>query len=886
MAEKTKIDILIETAQSAKNVRELRKSLMELKSAQEDVDKSSPDFSKLVDQINETEGRVGDLNDAFKTFAGSGMERLTSSTYLLRDGFQNLDLDKVKVAFGGLSQLPKALAGEINKLTGFVNKLDFASLGQGMKTLSKTGVGELTKSIVQLGKAILTNPILLLAAVITGLVVLVVQFADKIKPLRIAMELVGKVVDAVIQSLKDFSDWLGLTDFAGEEKANNTLANAQKEQTAIEKRYDREIAVAQAAGKDTVKLEKEKEVAVRNSIQTQINAINKLKEINGSLTDEQVKQLDDLKVAYEDSLNKTAVIDAKAKKDQEDRDKKELEEKKKKYEEAAKARVEANRKADEEIENLKIATTKDEYAREKMTLEVGKQRRIEEINSSKADAKKKQEEIKLILQKFKMDEEALNEKYNQKQLQADIELADKRLELRKLQDKKANQGTFIEYAQLVDDLKAEDGEYMKSYNASLALRTHNEQKALDELNEFKKKNNLEGKKEIILVGEEQIREYDRLKTAYKQAEAEKAAFTTQYELDKQQVLKGFRDKEIDMKIASLEEQEAIQAGFDAKEKSTLDTKYAAISEQDKMLSDIRIKILEKQKAKELDNADLTETEKKNIGEKYAQEEYKIKEDLINQLVDKEKEAADAKREIFLSYVDTIKGGLMDINSIASTLNKQEAQDFNQTKQDELATNQYNHDVYVDQLEQQADKGQISQEKLTKAKIDADNAQKQSEYETKLAMYNYNKELKRKEFKRNKAMMLAGAVIDTASGIMKSLASAPLAIGVVPNPAGIASLAAVTAAGIANIAKIIATKEENAGEPPKPPIMSWSKSGGSGGGDGSGSSGSNFMAPQFFKLGQSQNYPGPQRVYVLESDITTVQKRVQKVDVRNTQSLGG
>ena len=155
------------------------------------------------------------------------------------------------------------------------------------KGLATSGVGELTKSIVQLGRAILTNPILLLAAVIIGLVALVIKFADKIKPVRIAMELVGQAIDFVIQKLKDFSDWLGITDFEGEEKANNTLANAEKEQTAIERRYDQEIAMASAAGEDTVELEKKKEKAVRESIQKQIDSLYKLQEINGKLTDDQ-----------------------------------------------------------------------------------------------------------------------------------------------------------------------------------------------------------------------------------------------------------------------------------------------------------------------------------------------------------------------------------------------------------------------------------------------------------------------------------------------------------------------------------------------------------------------------------------------------------------------
>ena len=69
---------------------------------------------------------------------------------------------------------------------------------------------------------------------------------------------------------------------------------------------------------------------------------------------------------------------------------------------------------------------------------------------------------------------------------------------------------------------------------------------------------------------------------------------------------------------------------------------------------------------------------------------------------------------------------------------------------------------------------------------------------------------KKQFKINKAMQLGGAVIDAAKGIMASLASSPVAIGPIPNPAGIASLAFVGIAAAANIAKIAAAKFEGGG----------------------------------------------------------------------------
>jgi hypothetical protein len=82
---------------------------------------------------------------------------------------------------------------------------------------------------------------------------------------------------------------------------------------------------------------------------------------------------------------------------------------------------------------------------------------------------------------------------------------------------------------------------------------------------------------------------------------------------------------------------------------------------------------------------------------------------------------------------------------------------------------------------------------------------------------------RKQFKMNKAMQLGGAIIDAGKAVMSSLAQSPIAIGPVPNPAGIASLALVAASSAASIAKIMSAKFEGGGgaarvEPPSIPSM--------------------------------------------------------------------
>lgn len=63
----------------------------------------------------------------------------------------------------------------------------------------------------------------------------------------------------------------------------------------------------------------------------------------------------------------------------------------------------------------------------------------------------------------------------------------------------------------------------------------------------------------------------------------------------------------------------------------------------------------------------------------------------------------------------------------------------------------------------------------------------------------------RQFYINKAFQLGSAINDATGAILTSLKSSPPVIGITPNPAGIAALAFVTATGIANIAKIAASK---------------------------------------------------------------------------------
>ena len=80
---------------------------------------------------------------------------------------------------------------------------------------------------------------------------------------------------------------------------------------------------------------------------------------------------------------------------------------------------------------------------------------------------------------------------------------------------------------------------------------------------------------------------------------------------------------------------------------------------------------------------------------------------------------------------------------------------------------------------------------------------------------------RAQFKITKAMQLAMAINDGYKAITASLAQSPVAIGPLPNPAGIASLAFAASTAAVNVAKIAASKFQGGGtvgiDPPTPTI---------------------------------------------------------------------
>jgi hypothetical protein len=134
---------------------------------------------------------------------------------------------------------------------------------------------------------------------------------------------------------------------------------------------------------------------------------------------------------------------------------------------------------------------------------------------------------------------------------------------------------------------------------------------------------------------------------------------------------------------------------------------------------------------------------------------------------------------------------------------------------------------------------------------------------------------KRQFQINKALQLSLAVMDGYKAVTASLAQSPVAIGPIPNPAGIASLAFAVTTSLANIAKIEATKYQSSGasiDVGSPSISS----------AGDGVQGfSDAPKVQGVPSGSTLLNSEQQKVVVVESDITKVQKKVSVIEAANT-----
>jgi hypothetical protein len=180
-------------------------------------------MTELAQRAGELKDQIKDANEQVAIFAtGSKFEAVSNSFGAIKGDLMSLD-------FEGASQKAAIFATTLASLKPEDLKKSFKDF---KSTLKSVGDG-----FSSLGKTLMANPMFLIAAVIAGIVAIVVVLMQKLGYLDPIIEAIGTAFDAVIEIIKQFGESLGIVSGQTEEftrmQEANTEANKKMEDSAV-----------------------------------------------------------------------------------------------------------------------------------------------------------------------------------------------------------------------------------------------------------------------------------------------------------------------------------------------------------------------------------------------------------------------------------------------------------------------------------------------------------------------------------------------------------------------------------------------------------------------------------------------------------------------------
>lgn len=220
-----RIKAALDATQTETDLRKLKQLLRDLQSLSNEVgDTSSQAFQDLQNAAADLNDRLQDTRENLNALTGEPLENVSAGFNLLKDAVLNLDFDK---ATNGIN----AMATGIGKL----------SIGE---TIS--GVGKLTTSFVNLGKALLSNPIFALGAIVIALIANFDKLANAGGIVGKIFSTLGNIIETVKQFFIDLSDALGITGIRVSEIADKTTKAAEATKEWKDQMIDLNKQLAQA----------------------------------------------------------------------------------------------------------------------------------------------------------------------------------------------------------------------------------------------------------------------------------------------------------------------------------------------------------------------------------------------------------------------------------------------------------------------------------------------------------------------------------------------------------------------------------------------------------------------------------------------------------------
>lgn len=292
--------------------------------ANKEVEKISKSFDGTTESVGNTEKKAISLKAQLRELKiqianatePEDIERLSKAAGDVQDKLDDANESAGLFASGSKFEI---LNKQLSDIGGKILSFDFGGAAERSKLLlnttkqinfkeSLTGLKDLGTTFLNLGKAILTNPLFLIG----GAIVLIIANFDKLKNAGGAVGSVFKFIGDIITGVKDgffeLTDAIGLTALAFEKLNQLKLDKLKEVLDDNVKTLDRFIKAQKALGKETEDIEKRKQEIIIESSAKQLEALRSVMSTKSEASEEDKKREQELVDAILDAENEKFVI--------------------------------------------------------------------------------------------------------------------------------------------------------------------------------------------------------------------------------------------------------------------------------------------------------------------------------------------------------------------------------------------------------------------------------------------------------------------------------------------------------------------------------------------------------------------------------------------------
>jgi hypothetical protein len=222
----------------AKGIVGLKQQLKDLKNQMAGLDAGTKEYQEASEKAGELRDKIKEVNENVEASAGgTGFEKMSNNLGLIRGDLENMD-------FAGVSEKMKQMEVISKSMT-------FKETIGGLKSMGS--------SLLSLGRVILTNPLFLMAGIITGIVVALVKFNENVEKKAV------KAQEAHTSSIK------------------RNIEALERQNEVRNKTNDIEIELLEAEGATAREIAEAKLKAFRDEQNGRLKAFNEAKKLDEDL---------------------------------------------------------------------------------------------------------------------------------------------------------------------------------------------------------------------------------------------------------------------------------------------------------------------------------------------------------------------------------------------------------------------------------------------------------------------------------------------------------------------------------------------------------------------------------------------------------------------------